>query len=91
MADKELTKWGDYYWEIALPSHYEMVHADDIEVKDGCLLLFGHLQSGERFLMQGYAPEQWVSFAAASVLTGDRVAVEHVVARQESHQQGSKL
>lgn len=77
-------KYGNLFWSVETLTNVQMVFADRVEVRDGCLLFFrnANTETGKEELMSlGFAPGEWSSFGAASVFDGARVAVDSVAKR----------
>lgn len=76
--------YGNLFWSVETLTNVQMVYADRVEVRDGCLLFFraANAETGkDELLSLGFAPGEWASFGAASVFDGSRVAVDSVVKR----------
>jgi hypothetical protein len=73
--------YGKYFWHIETHKTGVMANADRAAVEHGCLMLFrdGDKEKGRpEQLLLAYAPGQWLSFGAASVMDGHRIAVDSV-------------
>lgn len=83
MANPE--KVGQYYWGVRIVRgkknrdiHF---HADKIEIRDGDLLLWGHLhdEPASSFLYRVFARGTWQDVFAANVFDGTEIGEEHDV------------
>lgn len=70
-------RYGERYWLVEHKSGRQWIHADGIEVKDGCLILARDGKPPNAVFASGL----WVSCHAASQIDGGMVAVEHVERR----------
>lgn len=69
--------YGDAFWSIETSLDVLMVHADRVEVRDGHLMCFRDATPEKQELMTlCFAPGEWVSVGASSVIHGGRVAVD---------------
>lgn len=71
-------QYGNWYHRIQTTKGEDVyVHADEVEFKDGALILWRVKEDGTRTVNIAFAPGQWSYIYAASVLDGHAVAVDH--------------
>jgi len=74
---------GQYYWSVRVARNKKprqlYFYADRIEVRDGDLLMWGHMsgQAEGTFLYRALARGTWSDVAAASCLDGSECGEEH--------------
>ncbi|KOV66567.1 hypothetical protein ADL00_17260 [Streptomyces sp. AS58] len=76
----ERGQYGNWYYGIRLDDGNETevnVHGDELEFKDGSLIVWRIKDDGTRLVNVAFAPGQWAYLFAASLLDGHAVAVEH--------------
>jgi hypothetical protein len=76
------SEYGDRYWQIEAPYRTFWIHADTVDITaEGALVCYGHGRAHERqgdpMLLMAFAPGKWLTVAAASVMDGHQIAVEH--------------
>ncbi len=80
-----MAEFGELYWGVRITRGRKkrtlFVHADRIEVRDGDLLLFGHMKNSQTeagsFLFRSFAHGTWHDVFAASCLDGSECSEEH--------------
>ncbi|MES5821907.1 hypothetical protein [Streptomyces sp. RG80] len=73
-------QYGNWYYGIRLAdmNNTEVnVHGDEVEFKDGSLIVWRIKDDGTRFVNVAFAPGVWACLFAASLLDGHAVAVEY--------------
>jgi hypothetical protein len=73
-------QYGDWYYGIRLGDADETevnVHGDEVEFRDGALIVWRVKEDGTRFVNVAFAPGHWAYIFSASLLDGHAVAVEH--------------
>ncbi|MEU6616707.1 hypothetical protein [Streptomyces parvus] len=69
---------GNWYHRIQTAKGEDVyVHGDEVEFKDGALIVWRVKDDGTRFVNIAFAPGQWANIYAASVMDGHAVAVDH--------------
>ncbi|MCX4232820.1 hypothetical protein [Streptomyces ortus] len=80
MSNPDARSYGQYYWCIMLADKDQTevyAHGDEVTLDDGVLVLWQHKDDKPSQQTLAFAPGQWASFYAASVLDGHAVSVEH--------------
>lgn len=73
-------QYGNWYYGIRLAdmNNTEVnVHGDEVEFKDGSLIVWRVKDDDTRFVNVAFAPGQWAYIFAASLLDGHAVAAEY--------------
>ena len=76
-TNENAVNYGNYYWGVELPDgRFISLHAQSINVVDGALVASRVGDDGSIHNQLAIAAGHWVTYYAASIITGDPVCID---------------
>jgi hypothetical protein len=87
-------KYGNNYYALRLDGMTAMIWADRVDVRDGCLLVYGHFRDGERVddekLLCAYPSGSWLGISATSWVDGHHIHIDSRIEYSETQPRKKK-